>query len=85
MTYAQPSGAFTPIWVAYEAGLFMKTIGEYAKIEDARTIDGTYDAFAPYRVLSLAVRPEAIRGQFAYLVVRKNFPTPKRQPTRLLP
>ena len=22
VTYAQPSGAFTPIWVAYEAGLF---------------------------------------------------------------
>jgi hypothetical protein len=37
VTYAQPSGAFTPIWVAHEAGLFKKTIGEYAKIEDART------------------------------------------------
>ena len=24
VTYAQPSGAFTPIWVAYEAGLFRK-------------------------------------------------------------
>ena len=24
VTYAQPSGAFTPIWVAYEAGLFKK-------------------------------------------------------------
>jgi len=76
VTYAQPSGAFTPIWVAYEAGLFMKTIGEYAKIEDARTIDGTYDALAPYRALSLAVRPEAIRGQFSYLD-EKEFPNAK--------
>ena len=24
VTYAQPSGAFTPIWVAHEAGLFKK-------------------------------------------------------------
>ena len=24
VTYAQPSGAFAPIWVAYEAGLFKK-------------------------------------------------------------
>lgn len=24
VTYAQPSGAFTPIWVAYEAELFKK-------------------------------------------------------------
>lgn len=24
VTYAQPSGAFTPIWLAYEAGLFKK-------------------------------------------------------------
>jgi ABC-type nitrate/sulfonate/bicarbonate transport system substrate-binding protein len=24
VTYAQPSGAFTPIWVAYDAGLFKK-------------------------------------------------------------
>ena len=24
VTYAQPSGAFTPIWIAYEAGLFEK-------------------------------------------------------------
>ena len=24
VTYAQPSGAFTPIWLAHEAGLFRK-------------------------------------------------------------
>ena len=32
ITYAQPSGAFTPIWVAYEAGLFKK-YGLNAKLQ----------------------------------------------------
>jgi NitT/TauT family transport system substrate-binding protein len=32
VTYAQPSGAFTPIWVAYEAGLFKK-YGLNAKLQ----------------------------------------------------
>src|SRR5437870_11708205 len=32
VTYAQPSGAFTPIWLAYEAGLFKK-YGLNAKIQ----------------------------------------------------
>ncbi len=32
----------------------------------APTIDGTYEAFAPYWAMSLGVRPEAIRGQFEY-------------------
>src|SRR5713226_8839315 len=32
VTYAQPSGAFTPIWVAYEAGLFKK-YGLNAKVQ----------------------------------------------------
>jgi NitT/TauT family transport system substrate-binding protein len=44
-----------------------KAIGKYAKIEDGPTIEGTYDAFAPYWALSLAVRPEAIKAQFEYL------------------
>jgi NitT/TauT family transport system substrate-binding protein len=32
VTYAQPSGAFTPIWVAFEAGLFKK-YGLTAKVQ----------------------------------------------------
>lgn len=44
-----------------------KAIGKYAKIEDVPTIDGTYDAFAPYWAMNLAVRPEAIKAQFEYL------------------
>jgi len=50
-----------------------KAISKYASIEDAATLDGTYDAFAPYWALSLAVRPEAIRAQFDYLD-EKEFP-----------
>ncbi len=50
-----------------DAAVAKKAIGKYAKIEDAPTIDGTYEAFAPYWAMSLAVRPEAVKGQFEYL------------------
>jgi len=50
-----------------------KAISKYAKIDDAPTLDGTYDAFAPYWAMSLAIRPEAIRAQFDYLD-EKEFP-----------
>jgi len=50
-----------------------KSIAKYAKIEDGPTVDGTYEAFAPYWAMSLSVRPEAIKGQFDYLD-EKEFP-----------
>jgi NitT/TauT family transport system substrate-binding protein len=53
-----------------------KAISKYVKIEDAPTVDGTYDAFAPYWAMSLAVQPEAIRAQFDYLD-EKEFPNAK--------
>jgi NitT/TauT family transport system substrate-binding protein len=53
-----------------------KAIGKYAKIEDVPTIDGTYDAFAPYWAMNLAVRPEAIKAQFEY-VDEKEFANAK--------
>lgn len=53
-----------------------KAIAKYAKIEDGPTIDGTYEAFAPYWAMSLAVLPQAIKGQFAYLD-EKEFPNAK--------
>ena len=53
-----------------------KAIAKYVKIDDAPTIDGTYEAFAPYWAMSLAVRPEAIRGQFEY-IDEKEFPKVK--------
>jgi ABC-type nitrate/sulfonate/bicarbonate transport system substrate-binding protein len=59
-----------------DAAVAKKAIAKYAKIEDPPTIDGTYDAFAPYWAMSLAVRPEAVRAQFDYLDERE-FPNAK--------
>jgi NitT/TauT family transport system substrate-binding protein len=53
-----------------------KAIAKYVKIDDAPTIDGTYEAFAPYWDMSLGVHPEAIRAQFAYMD-EKEFPQAK--------
>jgi len=58
-----------------------KAISKYAKIEEAATLDGTYDAFAPYWAMSLAVRPEAVRAQFDYLD-EKEFPNAKNADPR---
>ncbi|HEX7227811.1 MAG TPA: ABC transporter substrate-binding protein [Candidatus Binatia bacterium] len=59
-----------------DPALAKKTIAKYGKIDDPATVDGTYEAFAPYWALSLAIRPEAIRGQFEYLD-QKEFPNAK--------
>lgn len=59
-----------------EPAIAKKAIAKYAKIDDAPTVDGTYEAFAPYWSMSLAVRPEAIRGQFDY-IDEKEFPNVK--------
>jgi NitT/TauT family transport system substrate-binding protein len=50
-----------------------KAIAKYGKIEDAPTIDGTYDAFAPYWEMNLLVRSDAIKAQFGYMD-EKEFP-----------
>ncbi len=44
-----------------------KAIAKYVKIDDVPTVDGTYDAFAPYWEMSLAVRADAIQAQFGYM------------------
>ncbi len=54
---------------------------KYVKIDGAPTIDGTHEAFAPYWAMSLAVRPEAIRGQFEY-IDEKEFPKVKNADPR---
>jgi len=64
-----------------DAGVAKKAIAKYAKIDDPPTIDGTYEAFAPYWAMSLAVRAEAIRGQFDYLD-DKEFPNAKNADPR---
>jgi NitT/TauT family transport system substrate-binding protein len=53
-----------------------KAIAKYGKIDDAPTIDGTYDAFAPYWEMNLAVRAEVIQAQFGYMD-EKEFPQAK--------
>ncbi len=53
-----------------------KAIAKYVKIDDAPTIDGTYDAFAPYWEMNLAVRAEVIQAQFGYMD-EKEFPQAK--------
>ena len=64
-----------------ESAVAKKAIAKYVKIDDAPTIDGTYEAFAPYWALSLAVRPEAIKGQFEYLDERE-FPNARNADPR---
>ena len=59
-----------------EPAVAKKAISKYVKIDDAPTVDGTFEAFAPYWAMNLAVRPEAIRGQFDYLD-EKEFPNAK--------
>lgn len=53
-----------------------KAIAKYAKIDDPRIIDDTYDAWAPHWDMSLAVRAEAIQAQFGYMD-EKEFPKAK--------
>lgn len=53
-----------------------KAIGKYVKIDDAPTLDGTYEAFAPYWDMSLGVRADAIHAQFGYMD-EKEFPQAK--------
>jgi len=50
-----------------------KAIAKYAKIDDPKMLDGTYDTFAPYWDNSLAVRADVIQAQFDYLD-EKEFP-----------
>lgn len=50
-----------------------KAIAKYAKIDDAPTVDGTYDAFSAYWDMSLTVRGDAIQAQFGYMD-EKEFP-----------
>ncbi len=53
-----------------------KAIAKYVKIDDAPTVDGTYDAFSAYWDMSLTVRADAIQAQFGYMD-EKEFPQAK--------
>jgi len=64
-----------------ESAVAKKAIAKYVKIDDAPTVDGTYEAFVPYWAMKLAVRAEAIKGQFDYLDDRE-FPNAKNADPR---
>jgi NitT/TauT family transport system substrate-binding protein len=53
-----------------------RAISKYAKIEEGKMLDDTYEAFAPYWTMGLAVRGAAVQAQFAYLD-EKEFPQAK--------
>ena len=44
-----------------------RAIGKFTQTEDAKTIDDTYDFYAPYFVTHLALRPEQLSTWFSYL------------------
>ncbi len=64
-----------------DAAAAKRAIVKYAKIEDPKTIDETYDAFASHWATSLAVRPEPIQVWFSYLD-EKEFPQAKNADPR---
>lgn len=53
-----------------------RAIAKYAQIDDPKTLDGTYDAFAPYWEMGLAVRTETIQAHLGY-ADEKEFPQAK--------
>ncbi len=44
-----------------------RAIGKFTQTEDLKTIDDTYDFYAPYFVTHLALRPEQLTTWFSYL------------------
>jgi len=53
-----------------------RAIGKYAKVDDQKMLDASYDAYAPYLETSLAVRDQVIRAELDYLN-EKEFPRAK--------
>ncbi|MGH7829399.1 MAG: ABC transporter substrate-binding protein [Candidatus Binatia bacterium] len=64
-----------------DSALAKKTIMKYGKIDDPKLAEGSYDYFAPYWAMHLAVRVEAIQAQFAYMD-EKEFPQAKNTDAR---
>ena len=58
-----------------------RAIAKYAQIDDPKMLDGTYDTFAPYWDMGLAVRAETIQAQFSY-ADEKEFPQAKNADPR---
>ena len=58
-----------------------KAIAKYTKTDDTRLIDETYDQYAPYWPMNLAVQREAIQAGLGYLD-EKQFPQAKTADAR---
>ena len=58
-----------------------RAIAKYAKIDDPKMVDSTYEEFAPYWEMGLAVRAETIQAQFGYSD-EKEFPQAKNADAR---
>ncbi len=58
-----------------------RAIARYAKIDDPKMLDSTYEEFAPHWEMDLAVRAETIQAQFGYSD-DKEFPQAKNADPR---
>jgi len=59
-----------------DSALAKKAIAKYTKSDDAKILDASYEAYAPYWETGLAVREQVIRSELDYLD-EKNFPKAK--------
>jgi NitT/TauT family transport system substrate-binding protein len=59
-----------------DSALAKKAIGKFAKVDDSKILDASYDAYAPYIETNLAVRDQVIRAELGYLDP-KEFPQAK--------
>jgi ABC-type nitrate/sulfonate/bicarbonate transport system substrate-binding protein len=53
-----------------------RAIGKFLKVDDPKILDASYDGYAPYWEMSLAVRDQVIRAELDYLD-EKEFPKAK--------
>ncbi len=64
-----------------DISLTKKAIAKYTKVDDPRLIDETYNEYAPYWAMSLAVQREAIQAGFGHLD-EKEFPQARNADAR---
>jgi NitT/TauT family transport system substrate-binding protein len=56
-----------------DPGAAKRAIARFTKTEDGKTVDDTYDFYAPYFVTNLALKPEQLQNWFSYLD-EKDYP-----------
>ena len=58
-----------------------RAIGKFTKTEDVKLLDDTYDFYAPYFVVDLALRREQLQNWFSYLDEKEYPQAAKANPT----